>query len=140
MKEKVIFDETEHELETKSINLIFNNSFGESVYLERIMIDPEMSLKYYETLKEIDPITKKFFKMAVPDFPHEITREILDNCLIGFRHLIGLFSLTVKLFVEDIKFGWKYPESHIHPKYQANLADILILLNDKEKLIKFVKE
>jgi hypothetical protein len=139
-KEKVFFEDTEHELEIKPINLVFNNSFGESVYLERIMIDPEMTLKYYETLKEIDPVTARFFKMAVPDFPYEITKEILDDCLIGFRHLIGLFSLTVKFFVENVKFGWKYPESHIHPRYQGNLADILILLNNKEKLIKFLKE
>jgi hypothetical protein len=139
MKEKVIFDKTEHEIEVAPVTLVFNKSFGESVYLERVMIDSEMTLKYYEEIKEIDPITVKLFKLVVPDFPYEIKKEIIDGCLIGFRHLIGLLSLTVQFIIKGVKFGWKYPESHIHPKYQANLADVIILLNNKEKLIEFVK-
>jgi hypothetical protein len=140
MEEKVIFDETEHSLEVRPITLVFNKSFGESVYLERAMIDCEMTLNHYKTIQEIDPYTAKLFKLVVTDFPYEIKKEVLDKCLIGFKHLIGLFSLSIQMIIEKKKFGWKYPESNIHPKYQANLADAMIILsNHQNSLIKFIE-
>lgn len=138
--EKVIFDNTEHSIEVKPITLVFNNCFEESVYLERTMITPEMTLEHFGSLKEIDPFTANFFMVVVPDFPLEITKENLDGCLIGFRHLIGLFSLTVLFIANNIKFGWKYPETGIHPRYQGNIAEAMIIISNPKLLQDFVKE
>lgn len=140
MEEKVIFDETEQSIEVSPITLVFNKSFGESVYPERTMIDCEMTLNHYKKIQDIDPYTAKLFKLVVPDFPYEVKKEILDKCLIGFKHLIGLFSLSIQMIIEKKKFGWKYPESNIHPKYQANLADAMIILsNHNDSLLRFIE-
>lgn len=136
--EKVFFGEEEHEIQVSPITLVFNTSPEESTYMERIMITPEMTLDYYRSLREIDYYTARFFKMAVPDFDQEVTKENINKCVLGFQHLIGLFSLSLNFMLQGVKFGWKYPESYLHPKYQANLADILIAFSNKEKFIRII--
>lgn len=138
--EKLVIDETELDIEVKPITLVFNTAFGDSVYLERTMITPEMTLAHFETLTEIDPYTAKFFKLVINDFPDEITKERLNKCPMGFRHLVGLFSLTISFIAKDIKFGWKYPETGIHPKYQGNIADAMIILANPKFLKDFIEK
>jgi hypothetical protein len=138
--EKLLIRGEEHEIEVKPINLIFNSSVDESVYLDRIMITPDMTLEHFKSLKEVDPYSARFFKIVVPDFPYEITKEKLEGCSLAFQHIIGLFSLSFVLLSQNIKFGWKYPESFLHPKYQGNIADALIAFSDKEKFIRIITE
>jgi hypothetical protein len=139
-KEKVIFDDTEHEIEVKPVTLVFNKSFGESKYLERTMITPEMTLEHFNSLEEIDHYTAKFFKFVIDDFPYEVNKENLSKCQMGFRHLIGLFSLTIMFMIKGTKFGWKYPETGLHPKYQANIADAMIILSNPSFLKDFIEK
>lgn len=140
MKEQVLFGEDKHEIEVNPITLVFNSSPEESVYLDRTMIDPKMSLNYYEYIKEIDPYSARFFSMTIPDFPYEITKENINKCCLAYKHLIGLFSLSLFFLGNNVKFGWKYPESYLHPKYQGNLADVMITFSDKEKFIRVISE
>lgn len=139
-KETVFFGENKHEIEAKPITLIFNTCPKESAYLERVMITPEMTIQHYDSLKEIDPYTAKFFKIVVPDFSENITKENLDFCALGYRHIIGLFSLSLDLLLKKVKIGWKYPESYLHPKYQLNLAEALIIFSDSEKFVRTITE
>ena len=137
--EKVIFDNDEHSITVKPVTLIFNNTYGESVYPERVMIDSNMTLDHFKTLQEIDPYTAAFFKFVVDDYPHPVMKSFLEKSAIGCRHLIGLFSLSLELLSQQKKFGWKYPEANLHPRQQLNLADALIVFGQPERFVKLVK-
>lgn len=137
--EEVFFGKEKHTIETKPITLVFNSSHEESAYCDRIMITPEMTLEHYRSMKEIDPYTARFFKIVVPDF-EDVSKERIDECSMAFKHIVGLFSLSLSLLLKNVKFGWKYPESYLHPKYQGNIADALIAFSDKEKFIRIITE
>jgi len=140
MNEEVYFGKDKHTIEVKPITLVFNSSFEDSIYVDRVIITPDMTLEYYNHIKEIDPYTIKFFKIAIPDFPHEITKLEVDKYSMCFKHLIGLFSLSLHFIMNNVKFGWKYPESYLHPKYQGNLADVMLIFSDKEKFTRLILE
>ena len=138
--ERVRFgDDPAVEIETSRINLVFNRDHRESTYLERIPLEPNLSLEHYRRLDKIDPFAAALFKIVVPDFDGEVTKESLDKCSFAFQQLAGLMSLTVTMIALRKKFVWKYPESGLHPRYQANLADVIILLSNPEAFEKFVK-
>ena len=139
-EEKVIFDDCEHTLQLSKVNLIFNQTFKESVYPERLMITPQLTLEWYSNLKEFDEYTVKIFKFVVEDFPYEVTKENLDKSSTCFKHLIGLFSMTFFLLKKGVKFGWKYPEANLHPKYQVKLGDVIILLTQDDFLQEFFEK
>ena len=138
--EVVRFNGDSHNIEVKPVTLIFNNTHGESEYPERIMITPEMSLEHFNGLKEINNYVACFFKLVMPDYKFRITKKQLEKSSMGCRHLIGLFSLSLQMILENKKFGWKYPETGLHPRNQANLGDALILLSHKEMFTKFIKD
>jgi hypothetical protein len=104
------------------------------------MIDPEMTLSHFHEMREISPYVAGFFKVVVPDFPNDITIENIKNAAMGFQHLIGLFDLSLQMLLEKRKFGWRLPESYLHPKYQANLGDALIMFAKPELFVKFITD
>jgi len=128
-----------HQIETKPVTLVFNASGLRTEYPDRIMITPEMSLNRYRQLGEIDRITAALFRIVVPDFDRPVSREELDKCCDGFQHLAGLLSLTVRFIAHKHQFGWSYPETGLQPRYQANLADVIVLLTNAESMDRFVK-
>lgn len=137
--EKVRFGDDTVEIETSRINLVFNRDHRESKYLERFEITPEVSLQHYRRSTEIDKFAAALFKIVVPDFDGEVSKESIDKCCSAFQQLAGLMSLTVLMISHRMKFVWKYPEAGLHPRYQGNLADVLILLSDQVEFEKFVK-
>lgn len=134
------FNGDEHNLEVRQITLIYNNTHGESEYPERVMITPEMTLEHFKSLDEINPYVACFFKLVVPNYNFRITKASLEKSSIGCRHLIGLFSLSLQMMLEGKKFGWKYPESGLHPRNQLNLADALIMFTNNDMFIKFIRD
>jgi hypothetical protein len=138
MKEKLIINSEAHEVDFKNINLIFNKDHLNIKYPERTMISCIDSLKYFNEIKKIDKYTACLFKMTVPDFFEEINKENIEKQGDGYKHLVGLYSLTIKFISQNKKFGWSYPESFLHPAIQLNLADILILLSNNFLLKKFL--
>jgi len=139
-KEKVLFGKDEHEIEVKPITLIYTQCFEESTYLERIMITPEMSLEYFRGMKSIDPFTAKFFSVVVPDFSMPIEKENLDKCQIGFQQVIGMIGFSLNCMLQGKQFGWKYPEANLHPKYQLNLGDLLIIFSNSKLFVEILEE
>jgi hypothetical protein len=138
-KELVKFNGEPHRLEVKPITLVYNNTHGESEYLERIMITPEMTLEHFKELKEINPYVACFFKLVVPDYKLRITKEQIENSSLGCRHLIGLFSLSLQNLLEKKKFGWKYPETGLHPRNQLNLAEALMIFSNVDIFTRFIR-
>ena len=100
------------------------------------MITPEISLEAFRALKALDPFQIACFKLVVPDV--EPTLISLKTGHIGFQYFMGLIAKTLECILLQKAFGWKYPETGLHPKYQGNIADLMILLSDKNKFIKFI--
>jgi hypothetical protein len=140
MVEKIIIivEETTHEIDAKPINLVFNKSHCAIDYPDRFIIDAYKTLQHFDALEEIDDFTASFFKLVINDFPKKVNKENLKNSGMGYKHLIGLFSLSLKCFLENKKFTWRYPESYIHPCYQGNMADALVVFSDTGLFVKFV--
>lgn len=127
-KESLVINGETLELDASKITLVFNTAFGRSHYSGRHMIDAEWSLAHFRSLVEIDGETATLFRKVVHDFPGDlqVTRETISQCEIGFQHLAGLISLSLHFARKKSAYGWKYPETGLHPKYQGNLADLLI--------------
>jgi hypothetical protein len=138
-KETVFFNDTKHELELAPINLVFNTTTGDSYYPDRLMIDITMTIDHFNRMTDINPYTAAFFKLVVPDFPHPITIDVMKRTALGFRHLIGLFDLSLNMLLIKKPFGWKYPETGLHPKYQGNLADALIVFSNPATFAGFIE-
>jgi len=102
------------------------------------MISCFESLKQFEEIKKIDRYTASLFKLTIPDFPEEINKDNLSFHGNGYKHLIGLYSLTFNYIAQKIKFGWSYPESFLHPSVQGNLADAMIILSGDLLFNKFI--
>ena len=128
-----------HQIESKRATLVFNSDGSRIDYPDRVMITPEMSLNHYRQLAEIDDFAASLFEMVVTDFGRQVSVEELERCDAGFQQLAGLMSLTVRLLANKHQAGWSYPESGLHPKYQGNLADVIIMLTDGEAMRKFVR-
>lgn len=137
MTETVTIDGKTHQIEPTRVTLVFNASGLRAEYPERVMITPEMTLNHYRQLGEIDRVSAALFRMVVTDFDRPVSREELDRCCDGFQHLAGLLSLTVRLIAHKHQIGWKYPETGLHPKYQGNLADVILLLTDAKSMDRF---
>lgn len=136
--ETVIADETAHQIELRRLVLVYNPNCS-THYPERLMITPEMTLKYFGELIEIGPYTQELFLQVVKDdFRQPVTLENMRKAHIGFQHLTGLLELSFNYTCQQFKFGWKYPETYLHPRYQGNLADIALLLSDLPKLREFI--
>ena len=124
-----------HQIEAKRATLVFNSDGSRIDYPERVMITPEMSLNHYRQLDEIDCGTASLVEMVVG---RRLSKTDLDGCDDGFQQVAGLLALTVRLLAHRHKVGWRYPETGLHPKYQGNLADVMLLLTDSQRLIQFV--
>jgi len=138
--ETAVFDNTKHEIGTSSVTLVFNRTFGQSAYPERTMITPEGSLSHFRSLDAIDPLVARLFGIVFHDFDRPVTKENLDECEVGCQHVAGLLDLSLRLMLKGEKFGWKFPETGLHPRHQGNLADVVILLSDQARLLQLAKE
>jgi hypothetical protein len=138
MREKIIFEGCEHDVEVKPVTLVFNKTWKESVYPERVMITPEMSLSHFYSMKDVNNYVICFFKLVVSDYPHSVTKDNISESALGFRHLIGLFDLSLQFLAQKKNFGWKYPETGLHPKYQLELAEALIIFSQVDLFVNFI--
>ena len=52
----------------------------------------------------------------------------------GMKHLVGRIDMTLKFLDMGIRqIAWKYPEAGLHPKWQAELGDVLIGLSKEDE-------
>ncbi len=137
MPETIFVDQQAHEIEVKKLTLIFNEKAA-IYYPDRVMIDPEMTLQKFKELTELNVFQIELFKLVAPD----VTPVALLNLRaghIGFQHLMGLISCSLELMLLKKQFGWRWPETYLHPKYHGNLADLMLLLSSPEEFISFIR-
>jgi hypothetical protein len=138
--ETILLDNTKHEIDPRRVTLVFNRTFGQSAYPERTMVTPEDSLSHFRSLDGIDPLVARLFGVVFPDFDRPVTKEHLDECAVGCQHVTGLLDLSLRLILDGVKFGWKFPETGLHPRHQLNLADVVLILSDPARLRRLAQE
>lgn len=138
-KERIIVEGSSKDILAKPITLIFNKNHCRVQYPERFMIDPTASLQYFEEINKIDKYTASLFKITVPDYNKEVSKDTIKYEGTGYKHLIGLYSLTFKLISENKKYGWLYPESFLHPSVQLNLGDVSIIMSNNILFSRFLE-
>lgn len=139
--EPIVINREQHEIDPRRVTLVFNRTFGQSAYPARKMLTPEDSIDHFRTAMEsIDPLVARLFAMVFHDFDRPVTKENLDECDAGCQHVAGLLDLSLRLVVQGVKFGWKHPETFLHPRHQGNLADVVLLLSDPSRLLQLAKE
>lgn len=139
LKQKILIGKSEHEIEVKPVTVVFNAGHQDTVYVDRVSITPDMTLAHFDSLTEIDKYTCCLFKIIVQDYPNPVNIKNIKNSVPAFKHLIGMFSLSIKLMAEGKKIVWKYPEYCLHPKYQGNIAEVMILFMKQSSLSSFVQ-
>jgi hypothetical protein len=137
--ERILVNDDKLDIEVAPITLVYNKNHLKTQYPERVEISSFETLKHFNEMTEIDPLIACFFKFTVFDYKEEVNITNIRNSGTGYKHLIGLFSLTFKCMLENKKFIWMYPENYLHPALQAELADVCILISDQNKFLKFVE-
>ncbi len=128
--EKIILGNEEFEIEVRPITLITKaaNVVHDIQTPERIMIDCQMTISHTDSVVTLHPLTPRLFKMVFTDWRGDVTPESVRREGTGAKHVLGLIDLSLVYFDQRIQFGWRYPESYLHPALQCQLADVLIFL------------
>lgn len=137
--EKIIADNTVLSIDVKPITLVFNRDHLNIKYPDRFMISCFETLKYLDSVDEIDKYSACLFKLVAPSFSDKVDKKTLQISGTGYKHIIGLIGLTLVCIKENKKFGWSYPENYLHPSLQANLADLQIIITNQKLFLKFIQ-
>ena|ERR1019366_3333940 len=135
-KETIILNGQEMEVELRKINIICKapDIVQDIQTPGRLMIDSQMTLTHTEEAKEFHPRTEKFFRMVFMEYDGEFTPEAIRREGSGAMHIAGLIDLSIICMTQSAKFGWKYPESFLHPKMQCQLADVVVAISNLEMI------
>lgn len=134
MTTPAIFNGETVSLATSRLTLVFNQTHGESKYPGRFVIDEAASLSHFEECDEISDAAGAMLLAIVTDFEGDTTKASLRECQPAFRRLAGMLDLSARLIIAGVPFVLKYPESGLHPRYQGNIADVLIAFGDAPSL------
>jgi len=139
-KETIILGGQAHEIEVRPITLICKapNVPFDVQTPGRVMIDTFMTVKHTQEVIRLHPRTEKLFRLVFPDYRQDVTPDNIRREGTGMQHVLGLVDLSLRYLDENIRFGWRYPEAHLHPAAQAPLADVLIALVGTERLLDII--
>lgn len=139
-EETVFVGKDELKIQVAPITLVYSQAYQNMFYPERVMIDADMSIKHFNQMRDVSPFAAAFFKIVVPDYPDALTIDNLKGAPPGFQHVLGLLDLSLQFILHRKKFGWRYPETYLHPKYQANLADAMLALSNPQKFVAIITD
>jgi hypothetical protein len=134
MNETIIADGTPHDVEVRPITLICHHGNVALQVPGRVEIGPEQTLA--RTGQMTQPEWDQWRKL--PPFAHGFKTvfndqelpERLPSADMGVRHIVGLLVLLIETVVAGGKPFLRLPESFLHPRYQLNLADLLVQLSN----------
>jgi hypothetical protein len=121
-----------NDLELRPINLIYKaKDYGRDIeYPKNVaVISPEdCELQAAWLLETGSPMHSR-----VPGFVQDVSGIDLALCSAWgseLKQLIGLLDITLKFMDEGVKkIVWRYPETFMHPAWQAELGDVLVTLS-----------
>lgn len=94
-------------------------------YLDRMVIDVATASYHAERVIVWHDDTAQWVKQIL-NLDEDITAEQVQTMGIGSITISGFIDLSLKFRDMGVPFVLKYPESHLHPKCQASLADFCI--------------
>lgn len=105
---------------------------------DRIMeINPEMTLAMAASFKlstwekaKKDEDFKMRLRVIFPDWDITTDPRRLDEMPVAYRHVVGLIVCTNMAINKGMSPWWKLPETYLHPKSQAALADLAIMYSN----------
>jgi hypothetical protein len=139
MKEKlnISLNGENFELETNPITIICKAAkvvediqYGEDV----IIIGSPQTLQHLETIRTLHPSLLLYLCYVFNKDEFDIDKFSEDGVAYtkqqgtGFQHVVGMIDMTLKAMDGKKEFVIRYPEAHLHPSKQANLADLFIVL------------
>ena len=144
--QQVVIGDEVREIEVSPVTLIFHEGIFEDLkYPGLVEIDYLMSRAYYHKVDELDPIVEPLFRLVFSyggkcNLPERFTwtKEHLNTCSDAMQALAGRLQLTLVLMSRRTKFMWKFPEAGLHPTAQCQLADVILILQDFNRLAKFL--
>ncbi len=140
MTERAFFNGDEVVLPASRINVVFNQTHGDSDYPDAIVIDSDTAMQHYAWIEEVSDVAAAMFRATVLDWDGGVTKSVLDKSQPCFRRLAAMFDLTARAMIAKKSVAWKYPEDGLHPRYQANLADVAIAITDPVALRRLLEQ
>ena len=121
-----------HQFESKPITILTGQQLEAGMHLtypHRQVISVEDGFRHIEDLAFFQEDTERYFRVVVKDYPKgkEFTPETMKREGTGFKGLVGTIDFITILRKKGVPFVWRFPEAFLHPKYQCELADLLIL-------------
>lgn len=131
MKETIMANGEAHGVETRPLTLIFHHGMMAISAPERVEINPTTTLQAAKEINETEYAAlvadglEYFFRRVFPGETLPGSSYALKDSILGVQHVIGMLILIR----EAVRFGRKpfikFPETYLHPRHQANLADLL---------------
>lgn len=131
-----------HQIETKPITIITGQQLEAGMHLtypKRQVVSVNDGFEHIDKITEFQEDTERYFRVVVKDYPEgkEFTPEAMKREGTGFKGLVGTIDFITILRKKGVQFVWRFPEAFLHPKYQVELADLIILWmkEDNEDLV-----
>ena len=111
------------------MNIVVNAAGDELVYDDGVVIDYQLCIKWYgDAMQDSEYIlhknTLKYAMIVFDDI--DINEDNYKTQGNGVAHLLARLELTAALQSYGYNTIWRLPESGIYPKYQANIAELMI--------------
>lgn len=133
--ERVFIGDSRRAIRTRGLTLLLpsaNMAMHNIEYPDRIPVDA-VAIKYHaDRVDKLHPEFDKYYRLfmkSVSD-PHDTdtipTPAQFRQMGTGLLHLMGLIDLALKMQDKNVPVVWKYPETSLHPGYQAGLGDLFV--------------
>lgn len=121
--ERILANGEAHDIEARKITLVCHGSGVDCEFPERMTINPNDSVYHAERVKKIHENTPHWLDVI-------FNSDVPPKSSLAYRHALGLVDLSLKYADMGVQFGWKYPETYLHPACQVHLADFAVYLSE----------
>lgn len=135
MLERIKIDGGDNEIDTKPITMLVAKHQPKIEYLERMVIDAEMTIYHGNLVQKLHSEFAFFWKLWVESasstVDYEITATHIRTMSRAFIHAMGLIDLSLKFQDMKVPFAWVLPETYLYPSFAAALTDLVIAINNR---------
>ncbi len=121
-----------HEVETSPLTLLCHGGTLRIDVPGRFEINPTLTLRHAQTITDArlailrEARFDHLFRMVFTDIDPPASAADIRREGDGVRHVVGMISLLLECVGNGVQPFLRLPESFLHPKAQAGLADLLI--------------
>jgi len=138
--ETLLVNDEEIEVEVKPLTIICHQGDMDVKIPNRVEIGSPATLMKAEMLtqEELDVVTRvgeKFFDMVFSSVKVSMpyTIDELRNSMTGVKHVVGMLAMIFNALLTGKQMFIKEPETHLHPKQQIGIAQMLMAMTGGQK-------